>query len=162
MTRPYVTFILSLLVSDALASFLLGIQLLFASYLPVVHDINLGGCLMMAAEALRLAGVLATVFHLLIMVSIHLGGVMFPVKFAELMTVKVARGIVFLLWLIPFGIIPIYFSSIPGQGFQSENCNDHTFLMKSPFRIVYSSLIIGKSQFSLGAFDAGWIYRRAC
>ncbi len=36
MTRPYVTFILSLVVSDAFASFLLGFQLLFGSYLPVV------------------------------------------------------------------------------------------------------------------------------
>ena len=38
---------------------------------------------MMISEALRLAGVLVTVFHLFIMVSIHLGGVMYPVKFAE-------------------------------------------------------------------------------
>ena len=83
VTRPYVTFILSLLISDAFASLLLGIQLLFGSYLPVVHDIILGGCLMMISEALRLAGVLITVFHLFIMVSIHLGGVMYPVKFAE-------------------------------------------------------------------------------
>ena len=152
VTRPYVTFILSLLISDAFASLLLGIQLLFGSYLPVVHEIFLGGCLMMIAEALRLAGVLATVFHLLVMVSIHLGGVMVPVKFADFMTQKVARSMVLLLWIIPFSIIPIYFWSIPNQGFQSANCSDQTFLMKSPFRIVYSSLIIVPTGLIMGIY----------
>jgi len=40
VTRPYLIFILSLVISDAFASFLLGFQLTTGSYLPVVHGIQ--------------------------------------------------------------------------------------------------------------------------
>ena len=105
MTRPYVTFILSLVVSDAFASFLLGFQLLFGSYLPVVKgqlvltatktrhfDLSesffppikpVGVCVMLGAELLKLTGILVTVLHLLTMVAMHLAGVVNPVKFKE-------------------------------------------------------------------------------
>jgi predicted exporter len=88
VTKPYVTFILSLLISDAFASLLLGIQLLFGSYLPVVHGIEVSGCLIFVAEALKLAGIIVTVFHLLVMVMIHLAGVTYPVRFKEVKSVQ--------------------------------------------------------------------------
>ena len=80
MTRPYVTFIFSLLISDTFASLLLGLLLLFGSYLPVVGGISITGCVILIAEALKLAGVIVTVFHLLLMVIMHLIGVTHPVQ----------------------------------------------------------------------------------
>ena len=71
------------MVSDTIASFLLGIQLLFGSYLPVVHGIQLHGCIMIVSEAFKLAGIIVTVYHLLIMVMMHLAGVTSPVKFKK-------------------------------------------------------------------------------
>ena len=64
---PYITFVLSLVISDAFASFLLGFQLLTGSYLPVVHGVQVNTCLLLAAEALKLTGILVTVLHLLVM-----------------------------------------------------------------------------------------------
>lgn len=83
VTRPYVTFILSLLISDTFASLLLGIQLLYGSYLPMVHGIEIKGCVILVTEAFKLAGLIVTVFHLLLMVMIHLAGVTYPVKSKE-------------------------------------------------------------------------------
>ena len=67
MTRPYITFVLSLVISDAFASFLLGFQLLAGAYLPAVHGVEINECLLLAAEALKLTGILVTVLHLLVM-----------------------------------------------------------------------------------------------
>ena len=74
------------MVSDTIASFLLGIQLLFGAYLPVVHGIQLHGCIMIVSEAFKLAGIIVTVYHLLIMVMMHLAGVTSPVKFKKVGT----------------------------------------------------------------------------
>ena len=83
VTKPYVTFILSLLISDSFTALLLGIQLLFGAYLPVVHKIHLHGCIMTVSEAFKLAGVLVTVYHLLVMVTMHLLGVTAPISFKK-------------------------------------------------------------------------------
>ncbi len=86
VTRPYITFIFSLVISDAFASFLLGFQLLTGSYLPLVAGIAVNNCLLLGAEGLKLVGIIVTVFHLLVMVTLHLGGVINPVKFKEVVT----------------------------------------------------------------------------
>ena len=83
VTRPYIAFILSLVISDAFASFLLGFQLLTGSYLPVVYGVQVNVCFLLMAEALKLAGIVITVLHLFVMVSIHLAGVVNPLKFKE-------------------------------------------------------------------------------
>ena len=88
MTRPYIAFILSLVISDAFASFLLGFQLMAGSYLPVVYRIQINVCFLLMAEALKLAGIVITVLHLFVMVSIHLAGVVNPVKFKEVRYVR--------------------------------------------------------------------------
>ncbi len=147
MTRPYIAFILSLVISDAFASFLLGFQLLFGSYLPVVHNVSIDVCFLLAAEALKLAGIIITVFHLLIMVSIHLAGVVNPVKFKEYLTLRACRILVLLLWAIPLVGIKVTFMAIPGQGFQRDNttgehCTKFHFLSAMPFRAAYSTFII--------------------
>ena len=77
------TFILSLLISDALASLLLGVQLLFGAYLPVVQEIYITGCVILVSEAFKLAIIVVTVLHLLVMVCIHLAGVTYPLRFKE-------------------------------------------------------------------------------
>ena len=56
MTRPYITFVLSLVFSDAFASLLLGAQLLCSSYLPAVHGVFINVCFLLACEALKLTG----------------------------------------------------------------------------------------------------------
>ena len=87
MTRPYITFILSLLISDSLTSLLLGMQLLLGAYLPVVHDVAIWeygyGCIMLVCEAFKYAVFIVTVYHLLSMVVMHLAGVTAPMKFKK-------------------------------------------------------------------------------
>ena len=46
------------------------------------------------------------------------------------------------LWIIPFTLVLIVFSSISGQGFLSNECWEHDFLENLAFRAVYSSLIL--------------------
>ena len=142
VTRPYIAFILSLVISDAFAAFLLGFQLLCGSYLYVVQGILINVCILLASEALKLVGIIVTVLHLLIMVSIHLAGVVNPVKFKEYLTLRTARVIILLLWFVPlFGILLTFFA-IPGQGFRSDGCTSYSFLAAMPFRAAYSTLII--------------------
>ena len=87
------TFILSLLISDAFASLLLGSQLLFGAYLPEVFDYLISPCFLLLSEAFKLAGVVVTVFHLLLMVMMHLAGVAYPVQFKEVCnTILLTKG----------------------------------------------------------------------
>ena len=58
------------------------------------------------------------------------------------MTQCLARRLVILLWIVPFGCIILTFSSISGEAFLSENCAGHDFLQKFPFRAAYSSIIL--------------------
>ena len=58
------------------------------------------------------------------------------------MTQKTTGLAIFVLWATPSSLILILFSSIKGQGFLSEECGVHDFLLAMPFRAVYSSLII--------------------
>ena len=59
-----------------------------------------------------------------------------------MLTQKMVRIMVHLLWAIPFGIILVLFSSIEGNAFRSDNCQTHDFLMEFPFRAIYSCLIL--------------------
>eukprot|EP00094_Tigriopus_californicus_P002916 TCALIF_02812-PA protein Name:"Protein of unknown function" AED:0.19 eAED:0.19 QI:0/0.5/0/0.66/0.5/0.66/3/0/381 len=142
VTRPYMTFVFSLVVSDAFSSFLLAFQLLFASYLPIVHKITLSDCFLLLFEVLKMSGIVVTVWHLLIMVSIHLSGVVNPVKFKEFLTLKVARLCVFALWVFPLSGMLIVFSVVPQQGFRSHKCSDHSALQDIWFRFIFSSFIL--------------------
>ena len=67
------------------------------------------------------------------------------------MTQRLARSLVIFLWLLPFGLILVTFSAFPKQGFLSENCEGHEFLMRLPFRAAYSIMIliptVGKRTF---------------
>lgn len=62
---------------------MLGFQLIAGSYLPVVFGFKPNICLLLAAEALKSIVIVITVFHLLVMVSLHLAGVVDPVKFKK-------------------------------------------------------------------------------
>lgn len=58
------------------------------------------------------------------------------------MTQKMAKLSVCLIWIVPFAVILVLFSSISGQGFRSDNCEDHDFLSSYNFRVIFSSLIL--------------------
>jgi hypothetical protein len=58
------------------------------------------------------------------------------------MTLRVARVIVVLLWLLPLLGILIPFCVIPGQGFRSEGCETYEFLAEMPFRAAFSAVIV--------------------
>merc|ERR1711981_1093412 len=97
---------------------------------------------MLVCEAFKYAVFIVTVYHLLSMVVMHLAGVTAPMKFKKVMTQCLARRLVILLWIVPFGCIILTFSSISGEAFLSENCAGHDFLQKFPFRAAYSSIIL--------------------
>lgn len=65
------------------------------------------------------------------------------------MTQKVARISTITIWLVPFVVILVLFSSMPGQGFLSDGCTNHAFLTKFTFRMIYSSLILVPTLFIL-------------
>ena len=69
----------------------------------MVERIFITGCVILSAEAFKLAGVIVTVFHLLLMVSMHLIGVTHPVKCKKVrmdITREMApfRGLSLALW----------------------------------------------------------------
>ena len=121
MTRPYVTFIFSLLISDTFASLLLGLLLLFGSYLPVVGGISITGCVILIAEALKLAGVIVTVFHLLLMVIMHLIGVTHPVQCKKVIKTSFHIELTFPEIILSYWKTKAFFTKCHWISFQSSN-----------------------------------------
>lgn len=94
----------------------------------------------MALEAFRLSGPIISVLHLLALAVNHYLGIVRPLHYASMVTKRTAIILIALIWTVPCFYVFIYFSSIPGQGFQSENCTNYRFLVENVFRSLYSCI----------------------
>ncbi|KAH9414451.1 hypothetical protein DERP_015260, partial [Dermatophagoides pteronyssinus] len=119
---PILLLSLNLAATDSIASFLMGFGLLINSYLPVVLNINLTNvCFNLILEIFRLSALIASALHLLALALVHYKGIVNPLHYRiYLMS--------FICWLLPAIVIASYFSSIPCQGFQHENCRSDVIL----------------------------------
>ncbi|XP_063244833.1 trace amine-associated receptor 3-like [Bacillus rossius redtenbacheri] len=134
---------LSLAGADAYTSFLYGLHLVVHSLLPTAWGVNIYQhytCLWMTLEVLRLSGVIVGVMHLLALAGNHYLGIRRPLHYASIMTHANTTACIVLLWLLPTLFFFAYFSSVPGEAFQSRYCEDHSFITYRKFRVVFSSL----------------------
>lgn len=138
---PTMYFSLSLAAADAVASLTVGLGLVFNSLLPKVYNVDIpdwGPCSMLAMEAIRLAAVIVTVFHLLALAVNHYIGIARPLHYAAIMTKRAASVCMAILWIVPNAALFAYFSSIENQGFQSQRCKTD-FIRELRFRGQYAS-----------------------
>lgn len=133
---------LSLAAADACTSTLLGVGLLFNSYLPKVYGIRVvASCAaLLTIEMYRLSGVIITVMHLLALSINHYLGILKPLHYISIMTTKKTTVTVVLLWIIPIAFIKIYFFAASEEDFWTIGCLSLSFLAEITFRLVFSSL----------------------
>ncbi|XP_064457107.1 adrenocorticotropic hormone receptor-like [Ornithodoros turicata] len=139
---PTLCFSLSLTFADAYSSLLLGTGLFVNSYLPS-HGVSLGpkeDCFRLGLEAFRLSGLLVSALHLLALAVNHYLGILRPLHYASTVTRRTCELVIGFLWIGPIVFFLVYFSVVPGEGFQSENCSKVGFFRRSPFSVTLSSL----------------------
>lgn len=95
----------------------------------------------MVLEAFRLSGPVISVLHLLALAINHYLGIVRPLHYASMVTKRMAIFVIAIVWTLPCFYTIIYFSSVPGQGFQSSSCTPYRFLGENPFRMLYSFII---------------------
>ncbi|XP_049813918.1 trace amine-associated receptor 8a-like [Schistocerca nitens] len=132
---------LSLAGADLFASAALATGLMLNSLFKALH-LQQDQCLQFTVEALRLTGIIAAVAHLLALAANHYLGILRPLHYPAIMTHRNTSACIALLWLLPAAFFFVYFSSVPGQGYQSPTCN-YNFLLFCKFRATFSSLFFG-------------------
>ncbi|KAJ9584831.1 hypothetical protein L9F63_020828, partial [Diploptera punctata] len=114
---------LSLAGADAYTSLVFGTGLVVNSLLPIGFDISFQNiCFALFLETQRLAGIIVTVAHLLTLACNHYLGILRPLHYLSIMTHRNTTICIIILWILPILYFLVYFSSIEGQGFQSEYC----------------------------------------
>ncbi|XP_054720435.1 melanocortin receptor 5-like [Uloborus diversus] len=138
---PTIYLSLSLAMADAFASLIIGIGLVINSLLPIVYGYSIRPmtlCFILFLEAFRLGGLVISVLHLLALAVNHYIGILRPLHYAHMVTRRTAMVAIVATWFFPLVFFLIYFSSVPNDGFQSENCSSYNFLLYSPFRVTTS------------------------
>ncbi|KAL3175116.1 hypothetical protein MRX96_040510 [Rhipicephalus microplus] len=136
---PTLCFSLSLSAANAYASLVLGVGLVVNSLLPTLYHIQPPACWALSLEAFRLTGLIASVFHLLALAVNHYIGILRPLHYAATVTRRTVWLTTAAMWLVPLFFFLLYFTSVPGQGFQVANCR-YDFILWSPFRVTLSGL----------------------
>ncbi|XP_071540301.1 uncharacterized protein [Panulirus ornatus] len=141
---PTVRLSLSLAAANTVFSASLTVAVVVNSYLPAVHGISLSNCIKLSIEAVRMGSILVQILHLLVVALNHYMGTLRPLHYAAIMTTLTLKVILVGLWIIPMVGMFVAFSCIPGQGFQSPDCNNNYFYIKGvTFRIVWTALFFG-------------------
>ncbi|XP_015787189.1 importin-13 homolog A-like [Tetranychus urticae] len=133
---PILTLSLNLAATDAIASFLTVLVIIFSSYLPVVQGIQLNKCILLTLEVARLTSLFASVLHLLALTWLHYQGTVNPIHHRLTSLYQRSENIKYVTltcWLTPFIIFIFIFSSTSCQGYRSPNC-EFTFLLAWHFR----------------------------
>lgn len=140
---PNLMLSLSLAGADAFASLIVGLGLVFNSLLPIAFGVQIdpsAHCFVLALEPLRLGSLVSTALHLLALAANHHVGISKPLHYVRIVTRRTTLISVVTIWLCPIAFFFIYFSSVPGDGFQSPRCTTFDFMLFSPFRITVAVL----------------------
>lgn len=141
--KPTLCFSISLSITNAYAITVLAIGLIVNSLLPMVYGLKrepFNNCYLLVLEAFRMAGFIASVLHLLALAVNHYIGILRPLHYAAIVTRKAARMTIAAIWIIPLLFFFVYFSSVPGEGFQALGCLKDKFIHFSTFRLTVSLL----------------------
>ena len=79
-------------------------------------------------------------FHLIALATNGCMAVVCPHQYEAIMTGRTAAIVIVFSWLSPILFTLLYFSSFPGQGFQSENCANIGILDQQSFRLILASV----------------------
>ncbi|XP_067140297.1 adrenocorticotropic hormone receptor-like [Centruroides vittatus] len=141
---PTLYFSLSLALTDAYNSIILGTGLIINSLLPIVYSVYFMGsfyrCSALILEAFRMTGLMVSVLHLLALAVNHYIGILRPLHYAATVTRRGAGITIIIMWIVPVVFFFIYFSSVPGQGFLSLRCQNMDFLIYRTFHLTVSLL----------------------
>uniref|UniRef100_T1IW61 G-protein coupled receptors family 1 profile domain-containing protein n=1 Tax=Strigamia maritima TaxID=126957 RepID=T1IW61_STRMM len=140
---PTQCFSISLALTNAYLSLVIGLGLLINSLLTAAYKIHLGlyyQCGALTLEALRMAGMVSSVLHLLALAINHYIGILRPLHYASTMTRRTTMLCIVIMWTVPLLFYFIYFSSLTASAYQSIYCTNFNFFGEFPFRIVTSVL----------------------
>ncbi|CAG7722618.1 unnamed protein product [Allacma fusca] len=77
--------------------------------------------------------------HLLLIGAAHFIGIVKPLEYERIVTKERIKICVIICWLFPMAFVFIWFSALPGRGFQSNGCEEVNFMEELQWRLVYSS-----------------------
>uniref|UniRef100_A0A183BY03 G_PROTEIN_RECEP_F1_2 domain-containing protein n=1 Tax=Globodera pallida TaxID=36090 RepID=A0A183BY03_GLOPA len=133
-----VTLLTSLTSSDIWSCIVMGLSLLYNSYLPIVLQTRVEPCLALSLEMLRTGGLLTAALHLLLIALHHCVGIIRPHFNKD----RLRHGILCLCalaWVVPPGCLWLLALSRPNQGFW--DCERPDFYHTRVFRWTVSALL---------------------
>uniref|UniRef100_A0A914I099 G-protein coupled receptors family 1 profile domain-containing protein n=1 Tax=Globodera rostochiensis TaxID=31243 RepID=A0A914I099_GLORO len=133
-----VTLLTSLTSSDIWSCIVMGLSLLYNSYLPIVLQTKVEPCLALSLEMLRTGGLLTAALHLLLIALHHCVGIIRPHYNKD----HLRHGILWLCalsWVVPPGCLWLLALSRPNQGFW--DCERPDFYHTRVFRWTVSALL---------------------
>ena len=151
---PTLMFSLSLAGADAVAAMSMGLGFLVNNILLIFFDINVAykDCIVLVLEAFRLAAMVGSALHFVVLAVNHWMGITKPLHYASRMTRRKAVGCIVLMWILPVVVFLAYFSLVSEQGFQSPKCQV-SFTSKSVFSPLNNPKMRFKVVFDKFSFD---------
>ncbi|OWA52231.1 hypothetical protein BV898_16690 [Hypsibius exemplaris] len=139
---PTLMFSLSLAGADAVAAMSMGLGFFVNNILLLNFDINIAyrDCIVLVVESFRLATMVCSALHFLMLAVNHWLGIIRPLHYASRMTRKLAWICIVVMWVSPLVGFFAVFSLMPGRGFRSTKCQDVEFAHRFPFRAAVSAL----------------------
>ena len=127
---PTLIFTLSLCGADAVAATAIIISSVMSFQFHITH----AQCIVMVVEVFRLGSMVSSVLHFVALAVNHWMGITKPLHYVARMTRRTAYQTVIVMWIFPILMFFVYFSLIPGQGFQSAQCKNFAFTGYHSFR----------------------------
>lgn len=145
---------LSLAASDGWSGLLIIMSLLLnradVYYLLLPND-----CILLTIEMLRLSSFSTSVFHLLALALNHFLGIVYPMQHKTLLHRRFEIAVLSFIWFIPPILLFCFAVFVPEQGFQSNDCENISFIQGSfEFRNVICAIIFIPMLITFGFYFA--------
>lgn len=129
----------SLSAADAWTSVIIVVGLVANSYLPIVKSVpkfHRQDCIVYALEAMRLGGMVTSVFHLLVLCLAHYGAIAHPITYRNWTFNRLRiNAVLTFVWVTPpLGFMILFFAYFD-ETFNAEICDGGRFLNKIGFRL---------------------------
>jgi hypothetical protein len=108
---------LSLAGADTISLFFYASGLLFFTFLPRYGIIFDSPCTMLLLEALRMGGILTSLFHLVALAGNHYLGILVPFHYPIYMARRNIQYVIVVLWTIPSSLVVLDMFFLEGDVF---------------------------------------------
>lgn len=133
----------SLAIADLWVSTLMLLNLVGNSLIPQIFERKYASmaCLVLTLETFRLGAIITSILHMLFLSANQCFSIVSPFAHKVLITSKICKLTLAVVWLAPACCFFIHFYSIPNQGYRSNMCINLWPYQKRPFRTTVFILI---------------------